>query len=512
MSERRPNFLIFMTDQQRGDSVLPEHLCQTPVLDGFRRDAVTFSECFCPSPHCCPSRASFFTGLYPSEHGVWNNITVPNALSRGLNPGTRAWSEALVAAGYHCDFVGKWHVDSERLPADFGWSVHSAQAAAAPPSPARVRLPQSDWQRYEKVAEDAGAELLQAPDLSERKPGEILRPGWNSYTHYGVKDNPFKDGDVVAKGCELIASRQGTDEPWCCYVGTLGPHDPYFVPQEFLDRYRDVEIDLPASFSDMMRDKPAFYRRTRGFFDQLSEAEQRDAIRHYWAFCSYEDHLFGQLLEALEASGEADNTVVIYCSDHGDYVAEHGLWCKGLPCFRGAYHVPMIVRWPGVTDGVERRVDAYASLVDVGPTLLEIAGIDHDLQMSGASWVPFLRGEEPSQWRQAICTQSNGNEQYGIQRSITCGGWKYVYNGFDFDELYDLSSDPDEVVNLAERPEVDARKRELCAQLWAFAHAHNDHCTNAYIMVGMAPVGPAAGCVPGLADVHGLQRDPVPAG
>src|SRR5512141_2604637 len=106
----RPNILIFMTDHQRADTVLPEHPALTPVLDRFGRDAVTFTNAFCPSPHCCPSRATFFTGLYPSRHGVWNNVLNEQAINSGLRDGVRLWSEDLAAAGYDLHFCGKWHV------------------------------------------------------------------------------------------------------------------------------------------------------------------------------------------------------------------------------------------------------------------------------------------------------------------------------------------------------------------------------------------------------------------
>ncbi len=105
-----PNILIVMTDHQRADTVLPEHPALTPHLDQFARQGITFTETYCPSPHCCPSRATFFTGLYPSGHGVWNNICNDQALSRGVKPGVRMWSEDLRQAGYQMHFTGKWHV------------------------------------------------------------------------------------------------------------------------------------------------------------------------------------------------------------------------------------------------------------------------------------------------------------------------------------------------------------------------------------------------------------------
>ena len=120
MHPNRPNILIVMTDHQRGDTVLPEHPAITPNLDRFALQGITFTETYCPSPHCCPSRATFFSGLYPSRHGVWNNVCNDQALSRGLNAEVCLWSEDLADAGYSMHFSGKWHVSVEESPADRG--------------------------------------------------------------------------------------------------------------------------------------------------------------------------------------------------------------------------------------------------------------------------------------------------------------------------------------------------------------------------------------------------------
>lgn len=477
----QPNILIVMTDQQRGDVGLPGHLCQTPVLDRFRRRGVTFAEAFCPSPHCCPSRATFFTGLYPSEHGVWNNVAVQNALSTGLKPGVRLWSEDLADAGYQLHFNGKWHVSFTTGPSDHGWQEHLVNAG---PQKNNAKTMGPTWAAYEALADE--------PIRTEpRQPGEMLRPGWGDRRLYGQDERPFGDQDVVDRTVALLANAP-TTQPWVMYCGLLGPHDPYFVPQRFLDLYSDVDIPLPENFRDTMADKPAFYRRTRRVFDQLSEDEHREAIRHYWAFCSYEDWLFGKILEALAASGQEQDTIVMFTSDHGDYAAEHGLWCKGLPCFRGAYHIPLIIAGPGIV--ADHMVTAPISLADIAPTIRALTGTTSPQASSGFSLLPWLRGEIPAQWRDALYTQTNGNEQYGIQRSVTTAAWKYVHNGFDEDELYDLRHDPGEVHNVAGDTTHAAIIQEMCTKMWTFARQHDDPCINSYIMVGMAPFGPGTGC------------------
>lgn len=482
---KKPNILIFMTDQQRADSIPPYGKAITPNLDKFCEEGITFAETYCPAPHCCPSRATFFTGLYPAEHGVWNNVNVANTLSRGLYEGVKLWSEDLKEAGYDLYYSGKWHVSAVETPANRGWNMSDRKAGEVQEdNTITYKKPEADrWKQYQEIASQ--------PDKKNREEGEILRPGYPLYTHYGKEDNPFNDRQKVEDGIDKLKQRGNSENPWCQFIGTLGPHDPYFVPQEFLDMYNLDDIQLPDNFYDEMADKPNLYMRTKAPFDQLTEDEQKKAVKHYLAFCSYEDALFGQVLDALEESGEIENTLVIYLSDHGDYMGEHGLWCKGLPCFKAAYHIPCAVRWP---DGIEtpgRVIDEYVSLADFAPTFLELADVSVEREFTGKSLVPFIKDERPENWRDAIFTQTNGNELYGIQRSIMTEDWKYVYNGFDFDELYNLQEDPLELNNVIDDPENQEVIHKLSRRIWKFAKKTDDTCINPYIMIGLAPYGPA---------------------
>ncbi|MBN8217206.1 MAG: sulfatase-like hydrolase/transferase [Spirochaetes bacterium] len=476
---RPPNFLIFMTDQQRGDTAPPVLRAPAPNLARFAGEGIAFSRAYCPSPHCCPSRASFFSGLFPSEHGVWNNVDVGNALSRGLYDGVRLFSEDLRDAGYDLHYSGKWHVSALETPVDRGWRM------TRPPKPVMTREEAGrprpfEWKQYEKLP----------PTPRTRGDGEILRPGYGTYTHYGERENPFGDEEVVADGASVLRERKKGGDPWCQFIGPVGPHDPYFVPPRFLDLIDPKSIELPASFADAMADKPALYRKTRSRFDQLTPREHREAIRHYLAFCAYEDHLFGEVLRALAESGQEEETVVLYLSDHGDYMAEHGLWCKGLPSFRSAYHIPALLRHPGKIRDPGRVVDRFVSLADFAPTILELADLPRARRFAGESLVPFLEGRPSPRWRDAWFTQSNGNELYGIQRTVTTEKWRYVYNGFDEDELYDLEADPGECRNLARDPACAPVIKACSKRLWTFAHENQDTCVNRYIMVAHAPMGP----------------------
>ena len=476
---RHPNILIVMTDHQRGDTILPEHPSITPNLDRFAKDGIIFEDTYCPSPHCCPSLATFFTGLYPSRHGVWNNVCNDQALSRGLKDGVRLWSQDLLDSGYQLHFCGKWHVSVEESPADRGWQEHFVSAAEGTHHGV-------DWSFYQ--------DLAAKPLNPDRQEGVIRRPGYGNFRMYGTAENTGEDHDetAIARAVEVLDIVSKDDRPWCLFVGLIGPHDPYDVPQEYLDRYDIADIPVPASFGDVMADKPQVYQRLRSqIFGQLTERETREGIRHFWAYCTYLDDLFGRVLDTLDGSGQRDNTLVLYCADHGDYCGEHGLFAKGIPCFRGAYHVPAIIRWPEGVQNPGRRVSEFVSLADFAPTFLVAAGLSSDRYFSGMSLLPFLYGEDPSEWRKEIHTQCNGVELYYTQRSVTTRDFKFTFNGFDQDELYDLRRDPYEVNNLAGDPAYESVIQQMCTRMWRFAYREADSAINPYITVGLAPYGPA---------------------
>ena len=478
----RPNFLVFMTDHQRGDTILSGSKVLTPNVDRLREKAVTFTDAYCPAPHCCPSRATFFTGLYPTQHGVWNNVGVSNTLSRGLYDGVKTFSEDLKEAGYQMYFSGKWHVSQVESPADRGFTLLKHNTAQYRDFPNRPEY--SEWDFYNRQPIDT--------EDTPRREAEIIRPGYTHYEQYGIDEDPFGDLAVTEAAAAQIRAMKDSSEPFFLYTGVLGPHDPYKVPQRFLDLYDPDSIELPDNFDDPMEDKPVLYRRTKSRYDQLTREEHRESVRRFYAFCSYEDYLFGKLLDALEESGLADNTVILYCSDHGDYIGSHGLWAKGLPCFKEAYHVCAMMSVPGAKPA---DCSQLVSLADFAPTFLELAGVDADRSFVGRSLVPLLKGETPADWRTECYTQTNGNEIYGIQRAVFDKKWKYVFNSFDYDELYDLENDPQELHNLiyGPHPETSPYKdivREMCRKMWRFAYETHDSCVNPYIMTALAPFGP----------------------
>lgn len=480
---RRPNVLIYMTDQEQDQVSLPGHPCRTPNADRLAAGGVRFTSAYCPAPHCCPSRATFMTGLYPAAHGIYNNVANATAIRTGVRSGVRMFSEGLAEAGYRMLYSGKWHVSDDEGPADRGWEERHVTAGKGA---------SATWSRL-----DVGNVAPSAPP-DRRGRGMIRRPGWGDYRLYETVDNPTPlgydhgtDWDAVTEALGCLEEVSGSSQPWCLYVGLNGPHDPYRVPAEFTRRYDPLDLSLPPSFADDMADKPGIYQRLRQqVWGQLSGEEVREAVAHYWAYCEKQDVYLGILLEALAETGQGEDTLVLKLADHGDYAGAHGLFMKGVPAFDEGSHIPLIASWPAGITNPGRDDDSFTGLVDIAPTLLELAGVDAAGSMHGRSLVPFLTGDHPDDWPSERCSQFNGVELYYTQRVAQTHDFKYVYNGFDFDELYDLRNDPAEMVNLAGSPDYDGVKHDLVQRMWRFATATDDHIFSPYPTVALAPWGP----------------------
>lgn len=482
-----PNILIFMTDQEQGTVLHPDHPCQTPHASRLAQEGIYFRNAFTPTAHCCPSRATFMTGLYPSRHGVFNNILTPTRLNAGLKEGVVTMAEMLGEAGYNLAYAGKWHVSGEENPADRGWEELYVTGRTE-----GYRERRLDWWAERDIS---------AEQTCPRERGQIKRPGWGDYQLYDSypTDGPKgyeneRDYEVVQSALEALPRLAGKDAPWVLFIGPSGPHDPFIIPERFAQMYYPDDIPLPANYYDSLRDKPNVYQRMRKqYWSQLAPEEVRESIQHYWGYCTMIDQMFGEVLEALEETGQADDTLVLRMSDHGEYAGAHGLYCKGVPAFREAYNIAAIARWPQGIHNPGREVDAFITHADILPTFLELAGLPIPDDLSGRSLMPLLANETPDDWPDTFYSQFNGVELYYTQRVVMTHDYKYVYNGFDFDELYDLRHDPHELINLSDHPDYQEIKRDLVGRMWRFADREKDIIFNPYVTVALAPWGPAVG-------------------
>lgn len=498
--------LVLLTDQQRGDTLAPSTPCRLPNLDRLAADGTRFSRCYAPNPICSPSRASLFTGVLPHVHGMIN-------VTHGVEPyGARfrddldTWSERLSEAGYHTGYFGKWHVERSGDLRRFGFDEYEIywsdafdrnfakyrRSRGLPPNPAR------------------------SPDALDDAV-TVSHEGYEDFLVCGVHDEPEGTTEryVYVRGEEFVRGAADRDEPWALVVSTYGPHDPYVPPRDAYERYDPDAIEKPASFHDPMRDKPSIYRRQRGVWSDLPWEAYARATACYYAYCSHIDDQVGRLLDALEETGQLDNTVVVFASDHGDYMGAHRLLLKGVPAFEEAYRVPLLVRAPG---GAERVRDEPVQLHDVGPTVLDLVGVDGSFpprsrmevrnpharggdairELEGEpsfrarSLAPFLDGDRPEGYVPEAFAEFHGQDFGWTQRVYWRDDEKYVFNAFDRDECYDLGSDPHELLNVADDPEYEGRVKELAGRAWEIARETGDYAISElhYGMHRFGPVGP----------------------
>ncbi|CAG7613971.1 sulfatase-like hydrolase/transferase [Paenibacillus allorhizosphaerae] len=483
----RTNILIFMTDQQQAQVTLPGHPCRTPNLDRIARDGIRFTNAYPPMAHCCPARASFMTGLYPSQHGIYNNVSNEQAICRSLKPGVETFSEKLKEAGYQLFFSGKWHVSATENPKDRGWEELHVNAGVG----AYMGIHRDKWRENKaQIDEDLSA--------ASRKKGEIVRPGWGNVQLYGTSPKALQElGDyrVVRKGIEQLDRLKDGEKPWCLYIGVTGPHDPFIIPEKYATMYSPDDIELPPNYNDTLTDKPALYRRMRKVFDILSEQEVKESIAHYWGYCSMIDDLFGEVVDALQRNEQLDNTLVLFLSDHGEHAGAHGLYAKGLSHFDEGYRVPLVAHCPGLIKSPGKTVEHFVTLMDIAPTLIDVAGASKLNKCSGASLMPFFDDAEPDGWRESVYAQCNGVEVYYTSRMVRTNQYKFVYHPTDIDELYDVRNDPYEMNNLAELPEMASLKKEMYQRMWRHAFQSEDTIFNKYVTVATADYGP------GIADL-----------
>jgi arylsulfatase A-like enzyme len=460
----RPNILFLMADQQQQATVLPGSPCRMPNVSRLRESGVLFSNAHTVNAICAPARASLMTGLYPHNHGMVDNTHTVEEFRANFRQDRNMISRQLKAQGYRLGYFGKWHVERSINPGAFGFD------------------------RF--VTEEHG---LDFPRTLTRK-HVVRQPGYNDRTLYGVHREPVEETEehyFYSQGIEFIRemARAGF-APWCLFISTNAPHDPYIAPQELYEMYDPSLVRRPPSFGDPMEDKPNIYRRVKQVWKDLAWPHYQEAIACYYAYCTLVDRQVGRALAALEETGQLDNTIVVYLSDHGDMMGGHGLFAKGVPAFEEVYRIPLIIRGPGIGPaGTASGVPV--SVIDVAPTVLDLAGCAPMRGIDGESIVPDINGG-PEPAGRSLYAEFYGQRLSYSQRIVWKGGCKYVYNGFDFDELYDLRQDPHEINNLIDDPRYRTTVESLAREMWRKAKESGDtsFLESEYFMYRFAPVGP----------------------
>lgn len=450
----RPNFLFLMTDHQQARTVNSD-VCLTPNVDRISAEGVRFNRNYTVNAICSPTRASLFTGLHVHGHGMYDCTHASDPCRSELRAGTPMWSDALADAGYHSAYFGKWHVERSRDLSQFGWRHFDECGDLAA------------WRRrrgYEGPARRLLSKSLGGRGYAERElyavidePAEVQRPALIYDRALEYFERHFASGD----------------EPWCLFVSTPEPHDPYVCPAEFFKLHDPNEIELPASFDDDLEGKPNVLKRMQEVFAPLTEEDFRQATACFLGMCSLLDAQTGRLLDALQAAGQWDNTVIVYLTDHGDMMGAHRLLTKGITPYEEVYNIPLIVRDPNAA-GNGWPSDRVVSIGDVGPTVLDLAGCEPFERTDFRSLTPLLDDPARDDWTDEAYAEFHGQRYFFTQRILWREQLKYVLNAYDFDEMYDLERDPHEMNNVVDDPAYAERKDDMLRGIWRNVHDSGD--------------------------------------
>ncbi|MEZ4867207.1 MAG: sulfatase-like hydrolase/transferase [Caldilineaceae bacterium] len=453
----QPNILWICTDQQRFDTIraLGNSHINTPNIDRLVAEGVAFTHAYCQSPICTPSRASFLTGRYPSTvHGCMN--------------GNERWAEAaplvtklLADGGYDCGLAGKLHLAGaadriEPRPRDDGYRVFHWS-----------HDPRDLWPEghaYKEWLHAKGYDLAELRKDPAAIPPELHQTSWGT--------------DMAI---DFIAEKR--DGPWLMSINLFDPHAPFDPPQAYLDRYTPAQMPEPLfRTSDLAAQTALAGIDFQNPGRDPASFNAKAIIAAYYAMIELIDDNVGRLLDALEQTGQRENTLIIFMSDHGETLGDHGLLLKGCRFYEGLVRVPLVVSWPGhLQAGVVS--DALVELTDIAPTLLELAGLPVPESMQGRSLLPILQGAASPQhhrdfvrceYYRALTPDPQRNGFTGSYATmIRTARYKLmVYHGHELGELFDLENDPGEFENLWDDPtHADMRFRLLQQNFDALAAA-----------------------------------------
>ena len=475
-----PNLLFMYTDEQRYDTLAcyGNTTIQMPNLNRLAEEATVFERTYVTQPVCTPSRSSLLTGLWPHTNGLTEN-NIP------LRPETKCLPELLKPGVFSCGHHGKWHLGDEvfaqhgfedwqatedtyhvyyrpsRDQAERSAFHHWLVARGHKPSP-RTDLPPDIASRFFR-------------DQIARLPEEHSRPAFL--------------GEQAARFIREHRSR-----PWVLFVNFLEPHMPFYSCRD--NQYDPAKVIVPGNLDTdgrslhTLRQKlsAARYRR-RGFEAQKLGTEQgwRELIARYWGLCSLVDTHAGRMLDALRESGQYDNTIVLFTSDHGDLMGSHGLLGKGF-MFEESARVPFLLKLPGQRK--QRRVTCAVSQISIVPTLLDLMGQSIPSCLPGRSLRPLVEapakggGEDIFiEWNRdvdrtrppaplpdfaaglATPEQAHAAKCEEIRTVVTPDGWKFNWSTVGEHELFNLTEDPLELRNLAGEPAQQGRMRELARRI-----------------------------------------------
>ncbi|MBE5816552.1 MAG: sulfatase [Clostridiales bacterium] len=418
MSEKRPNILFLMYDQQRWDCLgyNDSYPVRTPNLDRLSQEGVTFDNAYTPIPVCAPARQVLFSGKRPECMGaLWNHhIVFP---VHHISAEAPSWTRDLRDSGYATSYVGIWDTDPDNSPLDYGFDTYISRGDINKPC----------IEKYGNINYTNGY-------FGETDPVELDY----SYTHLAA-ERVIGEIERLSKG----------DKPWYVHMDNPQPHLPCRPCPPFDTMYSPSEVPQWGGFADDFENKPYIQKQQvlSWGLENMTWEDWSKTVAYYYGIISQYDDAVGRILNYLDETGLAEDTIVVYTSDHGDMCGSHRMIDKHYIMYEDVCHIPLIVRY-GTKLEPHRVKDYVSQCLDLPPTLLELTGmpVKEEYGFHGKSMVSNLQGEESGcDW---TVSTYNG-QQFGLfcQRMIKQGNIKYVWNLTDTDELYDLEKDPYELCN-----------------------------------------------------------------
>jgi len=425
---KRPNIVFICSDQHSGlllmggpGEVVP---VRTPNLKRLAQMGVHFGNSYCVDPVCTPSRASLMTGRFASDVGSYGNSTPFD----GRVP---TWGNYLQQAGYYCWATGKMDLTPK---ADLGFKqVHTSHG------------------HYEH------------PDITSlfRRP-MCYRVDERRQVDGKIEEKGKHDQAVLAAGLDFLRTEaKSVGKPWAAYLGFIMPHPPFGAPQKYWDLYPTDQVRMPNIPPGYLERLPLDFQVLRNFkmiSTPIPEERIRRARSAYYGMITELDGMIGELLDQLEKSGMLENTLIVYTSDHGEMLGDHGLWLKNN-LLEGAARAPLIMAGSGLPRGMS--VETPVSHVDLIATLLDFAGISRPTGLRGHTLLPLIHGNS-STHPAFVYAESNSEGNCTGSYMIRKGNWKYIYFSWYGDRLlFNLKEDPGEMNNLAGNPAHASKVREL---------------------------------------------------
>ena len=426
---RNPNIVFICSDQHayKYTGYMGHPIVQTPNLDRIAAQGTVFTDAYAGAPVCVPGRSCLMTGTFASDNNSYGNSTV----WQGQNP---TWGSLIRDAGYYTWANGKMDLHDEY---DLGFDY-----------------------------ENTGNGHQRSPDITElfRRP-LAYRVNERPNVDGGPRNERHQDSDRTMEALDFLQNEAGgKSKPWAMYIGMTEPHPRFVALKKYFDYYYPNKTDMPNIPPDHLENLHVVFKELRHFkhiATPISDDRIRRARAGYYGLIGEMDEYIGQIYDALEKSGELENTIFIYTSDHGESLGEHGLWYKNN-LYDVGIRVPLVVAGAGIPEG--RVIDKPVSHVDLIKSMLEWTGASNRPTLRGTSLIPLIQGEDHAS-PEFVYAENHSEGNVTGSFMIRKGDWKYIHFTWYDDLLFNLKEDPGEFENRIEDPEAAAILKELKTHL-----------------------------------------------